>query len=248
MTPEPDYIRLIKKVVKQSYREPYGVHGSMEKVKSLYDCARLLEDEICEEDAVRIYLMEDKEKTIAYLDSFLPELRCLLHSFEYMNVECRPIYCSADESEKRIISTYYAQTKRALSVVVQMIDFEIKSFDTDFIQDCNNNESMPDVLKNPDAQRIFGWLIEDGLITESYGWKDGRIKTKRRLAYLCYKMSSALGLGKNLREIGCKNKNDVQWKPFEELFKVKNLRFNLKDLRSKDGNINGVYPDIDKFF
>lgn len=115
-------------------------------------------------------------------------------------------------------------------------------------EDSTEGLRLPIELDTPDFKRLYSWSKEGGLFVDDYDWKNGEIKTKRRLAYWCYKMSKALELGKNQREKGSKTEKDNRWKPFEELFELKNLRQNLKDLKKKDEELRGVYPDIDKYF
>lgn len=103
---------------------------------------------------------------------------------------------------------------------------------------------IPIELQSPDAKRILGWMIEGGLISENYGWKDS-LKTKRKLSYLCWRMSQVLKLGKNDRE----GVQDISWRPFEVLFKTTGLGNNFNQLvRDRGGRVEGSYPDIDKYF
>ena len=73
---------------------------------------------------------------------------------------------------------------------------------------------IPVELQREDAQRILGWLVEGGFLMASYLPTD-KLKPKRKLAYLCYKMSKTLDLGKNNRG---NNRKDICWQPFEKLF------------------------------
>lgn len=111
--------------------------------------------------------------------------------------------------------------------------------------DDNNQREIPIELQSEKAQRILGWLVEGGFLTESYIPTD-KLKPKRKLAYLCYKMSKALNLGKNNRGSGTK---DNCWYPFEKLFNTTGLGNNFNQLqREYNYKINGLYPDIDAFF
>lgn len=105
----------------------------------------------------------------------------------------------------------------------------------------------PEILKNPDVKRMMGYLIKDGLLGENYEWQGkGRIGSKRKLAYLCYRLSDQFGLGKNVRIKDDKETIDISWQPFEELFQVKGLRFDFNGL--KNGSGLKSYPEIDKYF
>lgn len=108
-----------------------------------------------------------------------------------------------------------------------------------------NEQQIPVELQSKDAQRILGWLVGGGFLTELYCPTD-KLKTKRKLAYLCYNMSKALNLGKNNRG---NNQKDISWQPFERLFNTTGLGNNFNQLmREHNYDIKGLYPDIDTFF
>lgn len=104
---------------------------------------------------------------------------------------------------------------------------------------------MPIELQSDDAQRLLSWLVEGGFLTESYLPTD-KLKPKRKLAYLCYKMSKALNLGKNNRR---NDERDISWQPFERLFNTTGLGNNFNQLmREYNYNVKGLYPDVDDIF
>ena len=104
---------------------------------------------------------------------------------------------------------------------------------------------IPIGLQSKDAQRLLSWLVESKYLTESFLPTD-KLNTKRKLAYLSYKMSKALNLGKNNRR---SNDRDISWQPFEKLFNTTGLGNTFNQLmREYDYDVNGLYPDIDAFF
>lgn len=132
----------------------------------------------------------------------------------------------------------YSEVEQQSNIQSQM-EREQLSLTTD-----SNEPQMPIELQSKDAQRLLNWLVEGEFLTESFLPTD-KLKPKRKLAYLCYKMSKALKLGKNTR--GEKNEYDICWYPFEKLFQTSKLGNNFNQLKL-DKSLKGLYPDIDKIF
>lgn len=130
---------------------------------------------------------------------------------------------------------------KLLGYVAKSQKQQVSAIETNEIQ----QHEIPVELQSEMALRLLRWLVESGFLTESYLPTD-KLKPKRKLAYLCYKMSKALNLGKNNRG---NNKKDISWQPFERLFNTTGLGNNYNQLlREQNYDIKGLYPDIDDFF
>lgn len=82
---------------------------------------------------------------------------------------------------------------------------------------------MPKELCTNEAKKYFDLAINKGLMDNKYKW----LKTKALLVCFCSGLSDKLSLGKGDR---------IAWKPFEELFDVKNMRRTLNDIQKTGSN------------
>lgn len=100
----------------------------------------------------------------------------------------------------------------------------------------NNDEPQQIVMQKElctdEAKKYFDLAINKGLMDNKYKW----LKTKALLVYFCSRLSDKLSLGKGDR---------IAWKPFENLFDVKNMRGTLNDIQ-KTGNNPIGYEVVDE--
>lgn len=101
---------------------------------------------------------------------------------------------------------------------------------------------IPSVLNNDCASEYFAKAVKVGLMNDKFEW----LETKFLLACFCKELSIKLDLGKGWNSNGEKR---VCWKPFEQLFNVKNggLRASLNDIQ-KTGNDPIGIEKIDALF
>lgn len=97
-------------------------------------------------------------------------------------------------------------------------------------QSKQEQNQIPDKLNTPNIIGYFKQAIEIGLMSTDYVW----LKSNRLLAYFAFEISRDEGLGKGAK-MGC-------WKPFEELFGVKDLRVIYAEIeKNKDGTLADSY-------
>lgn len=167
-------------------------------------------------------------------------------------IETLQLYLNSIDSNIALINGMIAQAIQQVRVqyLQQIPENQSCDSNTSAIEPESNNEiglKELEIFQREDVKRIFKWLIEDGIIPEDFhNWKNGKIKTKRKLSYLCYKFSETLDLGKSVRD---GNKKDKCWQPFEILFQTKGLGNSFNQLqREYNYNLCNLYPDIDKYF
>lgn len=91
------------------------------------------------------------------------------------------------------------------------------------------NPILPPELSTPEAMKYWKKAQEAGLVDEHYQW----LETKVLLACFAKEMSDRFDLGKGTNSDGSKR---INWKIFENLFGVSNLRGALNDLKKTGDN------------
>lgn len=100
---------------------------------------------------------------------------------------------------------------------------------------CDSVRSIPDDLNTGKAQAYFKKAEKAKLLSiknDIYKWE----KTKALLAYFAMKMSGKLKLNNRTDQYG---KPAVSWKPFEELFGVKDLKNNYNNINQTTSSPKG---------
>ncbi len=99
--------------------------------------------------------------------------------------------------------------------------------------------TLPKELATDEAKEYLDKAIKGGFCNENYNW----LKSKSLLAYFCDRVAEKINLSNGVYD----NRNKVYWKPFEELFNVKNLTQRKKDYQ-RSGSLPNGHENIDAMF
>lgn len=112
---------------------------------------------------------------------------------------------------------------------IKLDDIILSKIDDNRQNDAHQSDKLPPELSTSEAMKIWNKAQGIGVIDDHYKW----VETKVLLACFAKEMSDRFNLGKGTNSDGSKR---INWKIFENLFGISNLRGALNDIKKTGEN------------